>query len=679
MPILRALSAPPEVMGAVVAAFPGAVLIVDGEGQIADAFGGPTSPLALDRVPGRALHQVLALDDTSDGAGILALWLACAIGVDRELFTLTLGDPPRHLPAALGRGALELDYGAIYDAAGLTSAVVVFVRPGAATAARPAASEAASTVGVEQFFSETQALLEDCGAELVTLERDRDARGAVARMFRAIHTLKGAARAAGLGSIAALAHQLEDVLDTLRAPDRRATTEELATTRRLLGVLGQQVLHDAPHDTAIDAMAALYGGYRPLIMRAEAALTAWQSRPRDLELGAVFARALDQLRDTVAAFHMRGPDARLAAVVGITALLRATRRPERRLLAELEQAMAALHELFELYRDVYRELRAHDRAAEIVLDLGAVRRGSVSGIREVAPRHHLAVVASAAHRLGDAAALAELIDDLPRMLAPTPAALGPRCVLTAAQRVVGESLDVITAVATELAAERPAAEARLTAVAATLRATAARLTWVPLDDLFRRVRQQATTLAAELGKSVDVEIQAFAAIVPEAIYQRVADVLVHAIRNALDHGIEPPEARVAAGKRATGTLAIAVAIDDIGVQLDLIDDGAGVDLERVRTRAIERGLIAATDLLDEHALHELVFHPGLSTASRVSDVSGRGVGMDAIRALAESGGGSATLSSHRGRGTTLALRLPLVPPAVPAARTSAPDLRAIGS
>ncbi len=113
------------------------------------------------------------------------------------------------------------------------------------------------------------------------------------------------------------------------------------------------------------------------------------------------------------------------------------------------------------------------------------------------------------------------------------------------------------------------------------------------------------------------------------------------------------------GKCATGSITIAVVSDAASVQVDVIDDGAGVDLERLRARAVERGLVAPTTELDDHALHELVFHPGLSTAAQVSDVSGRGVGMDAIRALAEASGGTAILSSHRGRGATLTVRWPL--------------------
>lgn len=658
LPVLRALTAPPPLLGAVVAAFPGAVLVVDGDGAVTQAWGGPASPIDVERAVGRALHQALHLPDDSDPAGALALWLACAIGVDPELFQMSLGDPPRQLAAALGRGEIELDYGPLFDGAGLTSGVVVFARAGtAAQAIRPTPETGGSAAQVESFFAETQALLEDCGAELTTLAADPEARGAVGRMFRAIHTLKGAARAAGLGPIATLAHQLEDVLAALG--DRPVTGEQQAQARRLLDQLGQQVLHDVPHDAAVDAMAALYAGYRPLIRRAEAALTAWQSRPRDGALGGAFARALDQLRDTVGAFHMRGPDARLAAIVDITRALRATRRPERRLLAELDQAMASLHDLFELYRDVYRELRAHDHARELVRELAGVRRGSVSGIRGVADRGHLVALVDAIRRLGDAVALADLIDDLPRMLAPTPAALGARSVLAAAQRVLGEARATIDAAVVEVAPAHPRVGEQLTAVAEALGTTAERLTWVPLDELFRGVRRHVAALAGELGKRVEIDVDAFGAVVPQPIAQRIGDVLIHAVRNALDHGIEPPDARVAVGKCATGSITIAVVSDAASVQVDVIDDGAGVDLERLRARAVERGLVAPTTELDDHALHELVFHPGLSTAAQVSDVSGRGVGMDAIRALAEASGGTAILSSHRGRGATLTVRWPL--------------------
>jgi two-component system chemotaxis sensor kinase CheA len=145
------------------------------------------------------------------------------------------------------------------------------------------------------------------------------------------------------------------------------------------------------------------------------------------------------------------------------------------------------------------------------------------------------------------------------------------------------------------------------------------------------------------------------------VIESLADPLIHILRNSLDHGIELPAVRVAAGKPAQGTLRVSARQEGDRVLLDIVDDGAGVDTERVRAKAVERGLIPADrgDTLTEHEAVQLVFLPGFSTADTISDLSGRGVGMDVVRSAVERINGTVELSSVRGQGTTLRLALPL--------------------
>jgi two-component system chemotaxis sensor kinase CheA len=175
----------------------------------------------------------------------------------------------------------------------------------------------------------------------------------------------------------------------------------------------------------------------------------------------------------------------------------------------------------------------------------------------------------------------------------------------------------------------------------------------------RRARRQATSLAAEQGKRIEVDVDAFGAVVPEAVHRVIGEVLLHAVRNAVDHGVEVVDDRLRAGKRATGTISVSVVTTADVVQVEVVDDGRGVDVERVRAKAIANGLVDPDAPLTPRELHELVFHPGLSTAERVSLVSGRGVGMDVIRTLAGEQGGTAELSSEPGRWTRLLVRMPV--------------------
>lgn len=665
IPVIRSLMAPLDVLGSVIAAFPGAIIVVDGAGVVTNAWASPSAPVRIEAAVGRSLHALLALPDDDVAAGQLQLWLACAIGVDSEMFQLSLGDPPRHLQAVVGRAALDIDYGPIFDGFGMTTAVVVFVKAAAHDLdARPAGVDAANPEQVERFFIEMQPLLEDCAAELTRLEADHEARHSVHRMFRAMHTIKGAARAAGLGPIAELAHDIETRLAEIREPGHVVRAEELATVRALLRQLGQQVLVDAPLDAVVDAMASLYGAYRPAMARTEEAFSAWQSRMRDTELGAAFVRAVNQLAEVVEPFRMRALATHVAELVQLTATVRSTSRPERRLLAAIDLQLASLHQLVELYQDVYRDVRACDNPTRVVRNLVAARGDgrSADAVRAVAAAEGLAALTRACGEQSDVSRVAFLLEDLPRMFAPAPASLGARASLATAQRTLAKAAEVL----------RTMSAPEAVAIADTIVDTAERLTWVGLDETVRRVRRQATALATELGKQVELEVDAFGVVVPESTHRVIHEVLLHAVRNSIDHGIETVEQRRAAGKRPVGTMRVSVTESSDGISLEIFDDGRGIDVERVRLKAIANKVIDPSAVLGTDQLLDLVFQPGVSTTERVTGVSGRGVGMDVIRSLAEEQGGTASVSTERGEWTRLLVRLRL-PHRVPSTTWAQPS------
>lgn len=178
-----------------------------------------------------------------------------------------------------------------------------------------------------------------------------------------------------------------------------------------------------------------------------------------------------------------------------------------------------------------------------------------------------------------------------------------------------------------------------------------------LEGLPRTVRQ----LAELLGKRVEVELSGAELDLDRSILDRLNEPLLHIVRNAVDHGIESPEVRRAAGKSETGHIGIAARREKDCIVIDVTDDGAGIDLDSVRRRAIESGLLhpdLAEDLPPED-IAALIFRPGISTAESVSEVSGRGVGMDAVKATIESLGGVVELRSQRGQGTTTSVVVPI--------------------
>ena len=189
-----------------------------------------------------------------------------------------------------------------------------------------------------------------------------------------------------------------------------------------------------------------------------------------------------------------------------------------------------------------------------------------------------------------------------------------------------------------------------------------------IEHLFGALPRLVRDLSAELGKQVMVDVEGGDVELDREMIELIRDPLTHIVRNAIDHGIEKPSARLAAGKREIGLLHISARQSGNRIMLSIGDDGAGIDGERLVEKAIAAGIVSAAEgaKLSESERHALIFEPGLSTAEEVTSVSGRGVGMDVVRANIERIGGGIELSSKPGAGTRFQLRLPLTLSIVPA-------------
>ena len=202
---------------------------------------------------------------------------------------------------------------------------------------------------------------------------------------------------------------------------------------------------------------------------------------------------------------------------------------------------------------------------------------------------------------------------------------------------------------------------RMDRVVGELQMRALELRTTPLLRIVEPLPRMAREVARAGGKRVEVEIRGGELELDRSILDRLSDPLVHLVRNAVDHGIEVPEARVAAGKSGVGRVAIDARREKDSIRIAVSDDGAGMDLEAVRRRAVEAGFVhpdIAEDLPAEQ-LTAFVFRPGFSTADRVSEISGRGVGMDAVRVTLESLGGAVEIVTTLGSGTTTTLTVPI--------------------
>ncbi len=181
----------------------------------------------------------------------------------------------------------------------------------------------------------------------------------------------------------------------------------------------------------------------------------------------------------------------------------------------------------------------------------------------------------------------------------------------------------------------------------------------PIGAVFQRMPRLVRELAAKTGKKVRLEMHGEGTEVDRSIIERLGDPLTHIIRNSVDHGIESPEARIIAGKNEEGTVRLMAEHRGGRIVVEVIDDGGGIDPDRVLKKARERGIVSPDAVLTEDEINNLIFAPGFSTAEAISDISGRGVGMDVVRRNIQDLGGRIMLKSERGKGMTLQLALPL--------------------
>lgn len=185
------------------------------------------------------------------------------------------------------------------------------------------------------------------------------------------------------------------------------------------------------------------------------------------------------------------------------------------------------------------------------------------------------------------------------------------------------------------------------------------LRMIPIGDTFNRFRRVVRDVSQELGKDIDLIISGAETELDKTVVEKIGDPLMHLLRNAMDHGIENAEARLAAGKSAKGHLSLNAYHDSGSIVIEIADDGAGLNRERILEKAQERGLVASGAVLTDQEIYNLIFEPGFSTAEAVTNLSGRGVGMDVVKRNITLLRGTVDLDSRPGQGTVVRIRLPL--------------------
>ena len=485
----------------------------------------------------------------------------------------------------------------------------------------------------ELFLTESREHLSAINDALLTLERADDPGDAVSALFRAVHTLKGMSATLGYTGVASLAHEMESLLDRVRRGEHSVTPETvdvlLAGADALESAVERAVAgesSDADVHPVIERLRAVSGP-----AAAPTAPAAQQRFP--IPAGPGVLVRVRQAPET----DMPGVRAYLVLqhAKGIGTVL-AVSPP----LEVLQAATAPQEFVFRLETDASPDaITAHMRRAP---DIGAVSIGDAQmpAAKPVAPDKPGAPAKAARSVRVDVTRLDGLMNLVGELVIARGrlAQLAGRAEIQALDDAVGQTGRLIGDLQNEIVAAR----------------------LVPVSQVFDRFPRLVRDAARAIGKDVDFRIEGKEIELDRSLLEELGDPLVHLLRNAIDHGIESPRDRSDAGKPARGRLVLSATRDRSAVLIRVEDDGRGVDRDRVRSQAVDQGLVDAgkSELSDEDLLR-VIARPGFSTAERVTDLSGRGVGVDAVTTRVRQLGGTVQLQTAPGEGTTWTLRLPL--------------------
>jgi two-component system chemotaxis sensor kinase CheA len=507
----------------------------------------------------------------------------------------------------------------------------------------------------ETFRQEAQDLLEQIEQGLLDMAHRPDDRDLIDAVFRGLHTLKGSGAMFGFDALARFTHHCEDAFDRVRRGEVAATPElvsaVLAAQDHMRALAEGREVADGEAEALLAVLRqAVDGAAQVEIAPAAPAPITWRIRfslpANALANGVRPLPLLDELREL--------GDCKVAVVTDDVPSLNDLDPTQCHLAWDVSltttHPKSAIEDVFIFVIDeMTLEITALDGDAAQAVEAAA----SEAVILSLEPPAKAASAPTATEPAQAEAKTARGVDTV-RVPADRLDALMDRVgELVIAQsrlkQVANNSVEVqLRSVAEEI--ERLAGELRDTMMVVRM---------VPVIQLFGRFRRLIHDLARDTGKSIDLQTEGEATELDKTVIERLADPLVHLIRNAVDHGLETPQARIAAGKSPTGTVSLAARQAGAEVIITITDDGRGVDRERVRAKAEEAGMIAPGAVVSDDELLGCIFQAGFSTAQTITSLSGRGVGMDVVKRTIETLRGSIKLTSQPGEGSQIALRIPL--------------------
>jgi two-component system chemotaxis sensor kinase CheA len=548
---------------------------------------------------------------------------------------------------------------------------------------------------LQLFIEESREHLADIEEDLLAIEaQPTSSRKQVDKLFRAVHTIKGSSSVFALHSIKTLAHAMESVLEAMR-------NAELAPTKPLISVLLESA----------DSLKAMIGNVTdsaardvtPLIQ----ALSGFQSQPTPLNsppsAGHVQGFPV-QLNDSIPLFYVDAAtlhtsqqstkDSFVYAVdFGCESDLRDKNRTLEEALEDFEGLATIITEqqlCNELNQEHVVVVCTSQVSHEVMLQIAdipeqRVHQLLIGQLQRNTQGQYLHPDGTLLPPYSPAPEHAALPAEKPQEPTTASADSPPDKAVTAKKgslRVSIELLDTLMSLAGELVLTRNElvqnagqkqftkiieATQRVNNVTTALQEAIMSTRMQSIGIIFGRFRRVVRDVAQQLGKKVALQIEGEEVELDKSIIEAIGDPLTHLVRNSIDHGIEPPAARIAVGKTEVGTLSLKASQEAGQVVIAISDDGAGINTGRIRTKAAQLGLVSEEKLasMTERDLLQLIFLPGFSTSETVTEISGRGVGMDVVQSNLNTVGGAIDIESPPGAGTTIIIKLPLTLAIIP--------------
>lgn len=498
---------------------------------------------------------------------------------------------------------------------------------------------------LQTFMAESASLLQEMEHGLLIMEDDATDKEAINAVFRAAHTIKGSAGLFGLDDIVGFTHHVETLLDQVRNEALVLCSEQIslllkcrdhmqhllqlgidnkplpaaliAEGQRLIVALAQDAVPEVVTESAI-ALAPALGRWHLSIRFGQDTFRNGMEPSSFLK----YLNSLGQITSLKTQFMLPAPDAVFDAESCYLAF---------DVLFNGVTTADELEAVFEFVRDDC-QLEIHVVNQEQQAVVAAVTAAAKANDTTVSPTANNLIRINA-----------EKLDHLINLVGEL--VISTAGVHLLANRNQDAALSEASSEAAHLVEE--------------IRESAMRLRMVEIGESFSRFKRVVRDLSKDLGKDIRLELSGEDTELDKSIVEQIGDPLTHLIRNALDHGIERSDVRIAAGKPASGTLKLNAYHESGAVVIDVSDDGAGLNRERIFAKAVEKGLVADDARLTDNAVYQLIFEPGFSTADQVSNISGRGVGMDVVKRNIQALRGQISISSVAGKGTTFSIRLPL--------------------